>query len=56
MRPTTVKDDYTLKGETVSKNNLIVIDRKDMHLGVWLLELKWISNKKEYSFKKSIKL
>ncbi|MGF1925852.1 MAG: FixH family protein [Bacteroidia bacterium] len=56
MRPTTVKDDHNLKGNTLGDNNLILIDRKNMPLGVWLLELKWVANKKEYSFKKSIKL
>ena len=56
MRPTTVKDDYIVRGQTLSKSNLIIIDRQDMHFGVWLLELKWVANKKEYSFKKSIKL
>lgn len=56
MRPTTGKDDYNLKGKTLGDNNLILVDRKNMHLGVWLLELKWVANEKEYSFKKSIKL
>lgn len=56
MRPTTVKDDRILKGETLRDSHLILIDRKNMHAGVWLLELRWVSKEKDYSFKKSIQL
>ena len=54
MRPSTVKDDIKDKGFTVSDSHLILINAKNMHTGLWFLELKWKSNGKEYQFKKSI--
>ena len=56
MRPSTVKNDIYKKGNTVSNNNLILIDRVNMHNGLWFLELKWISNGKNYLFKSNIRL
>lgn len=56
MRPSTVKDDIKDKGLTVSDSNLILINTKNMHSGLWFLELKWNSMGKEYQFKKSITL
>ena len=35
---------------------MILIDRANMQEGVWLFELKWISNNKEYQFNKNITL
>ncbi|TCC90175.1 hypothetical protein EZ428_12890 [Pedobacter frigiditerrae] len=56
MRPSTVKDDIKDKGFTVSDDHLILVNTKNMHIGLWFLELKWKSNGKEYQFKKSITL
>ena len=56
MRPSTVKDDIHKKGTTVSDHNLILIDRVNMHTGLWFLELKWISNGKNYLLKSNIRL
>ena len=56
MRPSTVKDDIKDKGFTISDDHLILISTKNMHPGLWFLELKWKSNSKEYQFKKSITL
>lgn len=53
-RPSTSKDDMIVKGTTVSDSNLILIDTKNMHSGLWFLELKWMSNGKAYFFKKDI--
>lgn len=56
MRPSTVKDDIKDKGFTISDDHLILVNTKNMHSGLWFLELKWKSNDKEYQFKKSITL
>lgn len=56
MRPSTVKDDIKEKGFTISDDHLILINTKNMHTGVWFLELKWSSKGKDYQFKKSITL
>jgi hypothetical protein len=56
QRPSTAKDDVLNKGNTKGSSNLILVDIKNMHTGLWFLELKWISNKKEYLFKKNITL
>jgi hypothetical protein len=56
MRPSTSKDDVKDKGATVSDANLILLDSKNMHSGLWFLELKWTCNGKNYFFKKDITL
>ena len=56
MRPSTVKDDIFKKGNTVGDTNLILLETKNMHSGLWFLELKWKSNNKDYQFKKNITL
>ena len=56
MRPSNAKDDVISKGNTIGDNNMILIDRANMHEGVWFFELKWISNNKEYQFNKNITL
>ncbi len=56
MRPTTSKDDVYKEGATLSDSNLILIDRANMHSGVWFLELKWVSKGKNYLFKTNIRL
>ena len=55
-RPSTNKDKLADSGETVSDANLIIINRQNMHTGLWYLELKWSSNAKKYQLKKSITL
>ncbi|TKB97130.1 FixH family protein [Pedobacter cryotolerans] len=55
-RPSTKKDKLADSGATVSDAHLIIINRQNMHSGVWYLELKWISNAKKYQLKKSITL
>lgn len=56
MSPANAKDDLTSKGNTIGKTNMILVDKATMHAGLWLLELKWISNNKEYQFNKNITL
>lgn len=56
MRPAKAADDVISKGNTIGLTNKIVIDRENMHTGLWFLELKWISNGKEYQFNKNITL
>jgi nitrogen fixation protein FixH len=56
LRPATKKDDIELNGTTVNNANLILIDREKMPTGLWLLDLKWTSNGKEYQFTKNITL
>lgn len=56
MRPSNAKDDVISKGNTIGETNMILIDRTNMHQGVWFLELKWISNNKNYQFNKNITL
>lgn len=56
MRPAKASDDITSKGNTVGATNLILVDRANMHQGLWMLELKWMSNSKEYQFNKNITL
>ena len=55
-RPSTKKDKLADSGATVSDANLIIINRQNMHTGLWYLELKWTSNAKKYQLKKSITL
>lgn len=56
MRPASAKDDIQIKGITIGQANLILLDRKDKHTGLWFLELKWNSHQKAYLFKKNITL
>ena len=56
QRPSTVKDDILIKGNTSGKSNLIKLNSATMPKGLWFLELKWKSNNKEYLFKKDITL
>ncbi|TKC12392.1 nitrogen fixation protein FixH [Pedobacter polaris] len=56
MRPSTTKNDIKDKGNTVGDSNLILIGTKNMHSGLWFLELKWTCNGKNYFFKKDITL
>ncbi|KQC00624.1 FixH family protein [Pedobacter sp. Hv1] len=56
MRPASAKDDIRIKGTTIGQANLILLDRKHQHTGLWFLELKWNSNQKAYLFKKNITL
>lgn len=56
MRPSTVKDDIKLKGNTIGSSNLILVDTKKMHSGLWFLELKWNRNNKNYLYSKNITL
>ena len=56
MRPASAKDDNLIKGKTIGDANLILIDRSEMHKGLWFLDLKWLSNGKDYQFKKNITL
>lgn len=55
-RPSTKRDKLADSGATVSDANLIIINRLNMHSGIWYLELKWTSNAKKYQLKKSITL
>lgn len=54
MRPSTQYNDVKENGTTVTDSNLILINRTTMHSGLWLLELKWISNGKKYLYKRNI--
>jgi len=56
MRPSTVKDDIKTVGVTLGDSNLILVNTKNMHSGLWFMELKWVSNGKVYLFKKNITL
>lgn len=56
MRPAKAAEDITSKGNTIGATNLILVDRANMHTGVWILELKWTSNAKDYQFNKNITL
>ena len=56
MRPGSAKDDSIAKGKSLGDANLIVVDRSTMHKGLWFLDLKWSSNRKDYQFKKNITL
>ena len=56
MRPASAKNDIKEKGTTVGDANLILLNHKDMHKGLWFLELKWNSHNKAYLFKKNITL
>lgn len=56
MRPVKAAEDIKSKGNTIGATNLILIDRAHMHRGLWILELKWISNSKAYQFHKNITL
>ena len=56
MRPSKASDDITSKGNTIGASNMILVDRANMHTGLWFLELKWISKGKEYQFNKNITL
>ena len=56
MRPVKAKDDIISKGNTIGKTNMILVDRANMHNGLWFLELKWISKGKEYQFNQNITL
>ena len=56
VRPSTKKDKLTDSGTTVSDSNLIIINKQNMHSGLWFLSIKWRSNSKDYQFKKSITL
>jgi hypothetical protein len=54
MRPSNAKADKQLIGKTIGANHLILLERKVTDKGIWLLDLKWKSNNKNYQFKKSI--
>lgn len=56
MRPALAKDDMKVNGTTVGDANLILLNHKGMHKGMWFLELKWNSQNKVYLFKKNITL
>jgi hypothetical protein len=56
MRPAKAVDDIISKGNTIGKTNMILVDIANMHSGLWILELKWISKGKEYQFNKNITL
>jgi hypothetical protein len=56
QRPSTVKDDILIKGNTLGSSNLLQLNTTNMAKGLWFLELKWNSNSKEYLFKKNITL
>lgn len=56
MSPANAKADISSKGNTIGATNLILIDRANMHKGLWILELKWMSNNKQYQFNKNITL
>ena len=56
VRPSTKKDKLIDSGTTVSDSNLIIINKQNMHSGLWFLSIKWRSNSKDYQFKKSITL
>jgi nitrogen fixation protein FixH len=56
MRPVKAAEDIKSKGNTIGTTNLILVERANMHRGLWILELKWMSNNKEYQFNKNITL
>lgn len=56
MRPSDSKDDRFLKGNTATASNLIIIDTKGMHSGLWFLKLEWVSAQTNYSYDKNITL
>ena len=56
MHPAKAAEDIKSKGNTIGETHLILVDRANMHTGLWILELKWISNNKEYQFNKNITL
>ncbi len=55
-RPSTVKNDVKMNGNTLSNSNLILIDRSAMPFGLWYLEINWVSNHKNYLLKTTITL
>jgi hypothetical protein len=55
-RPSTQKDDILDSGFTVSDANLIIINNKNMHSGLWFLELKWSVKGTKYLYKTNITL
>jgi nitrogen fixation protein FixH len=56
LRPSTAKEDLHINGNTIGISNLILIDRNKMYKGLWFLQLKWVSQGKEYFYEKEIKL
>ena len=56
IRPSTQNNDIKENGATVTDSNLVLINRRAMHSGLWLLELKWTSNGKKYLYNKNITL
>lgn len=56
MRPSNAKADRKLTGKTIGINHLILLDRKGNDKGLWILDIKWKSNNKNYQFKKNITL
>jgi hypothetical protein len=56
MSPANAKADISNKGNTIGETNLILIDKANMHTGLWILELKWLSKNKQYQFNKNITL
>lgn len=56
IRPANAAEDKKSKGNTIGATNLILIDRAHMSTGLWSLELKWMSNHKQYQFNKNISL
>ncbi|MFC4197959.1 FixH family protein [Pedobacter jamesrossensis] len=56
MRPSNAKADKKFAGKTIGKNHLILLQRNVTDKGLWLLDLKWESNNKNYQYKKSITL
>ncbi|SFH43731.1 FixH family protein [Pedobacter insulae] len=56
MRPSSKKEDVLMKGSTIGDSNLILIDTKKMHRGVWFMELSWKNGSKNYLFKNDIVL
>jgi nitrogen fixation protein FixH len=56
LRPSAKKDDLKLNGQTVSDSHLIIVDKKTLAKGTWLLNLKWTSNGKNYLYKSNLTL
>ncbi|WP_343523590.1 FixH family protein [Pedobacter sp.] len=54
QRPSTAKDDFHIRAKTFGKP--IRLNSTKMQRGLWLLELRWTSNNKEYLYNQTISL
>ncbi|MFD2585125.1 FixH family protein [Pedobacter vanadiisoli] len=54
QRPSTAKDDFQIRAKTSGK--FIRLNSTNMQRGLWLLELRWTSNNKEYLYNQTILL